>query len=463
MISFQRVSIQSIDDSLLTHQHEIRLSEKLFKTWKLNLHQVIPVVCGNKKVDVECMPLDQNDELILQCSSSLLQELNLPEKLLSLHLSYHKELLQFQLGPIISVLTLVNQNRTDEPFGTVSKFCEELADYAKMHHLFFYVFSIQQWDNEKPKGYIFEDGQWDEVNVPIPDVIYNRIGSRKVEQSTNMAQLLTECSILNIPYFNEKFLSKWDVYSTLHNYIEIKPHLPTTELYTDEQSLKTMLDAYSLLFLKPDNGSQGKGIYQIGYDEKEDQYFIRYSTLSGKQERIFQSTKVLHSLLSKRIGKRSYLLQEAIPLKKWKDRPLDFRILCCRTLKGEWNVISAVARVSAEEKFVANLAQGGEIVPVDEVLLEWFPTEESKQLKSLLYEIALESSRLLNEESTGEYGEFGVDIGIDEEGFPWIIELNTKPSKNDWTVQEKKKIRPSAKTVIQFAFFLSKFPYTHLR
>ncbi len=461
MLTFQRVHIQSVHDNELSSPYEIRLSEKLFKLFGIDFHQSVEIYCGISTVVCECMPLETNGgEYLLQCSISLLNTLHLPLSGINIHLSYNKKLHQFYLGPIISVLTTESGKEGREKFGPITKFCEEMATYAKKKHIFFYVLPINKWSSAEPKGYIYENDEWLEHTVPIAEVMYNRIGSRKIENSALVQAIFSELINLNIAIFNDHFLDKWEVYQTLLKYEEMQPHLPITSRFDDENSLAFMLTNHSLLFIKPENGSQGKGIYQLELDDNH--FKLRSSSFNGKHERFFHSLKGVYNTLKKRIHKRPYIVQQAIPLKRLNGRSLDFRILCCRTFSGEWRVISAVARVSAEEKFVANIAQGGELHSIDKALDFLFTNNQKKQLKAFLYELSIESVQILSNEIDGDYGEFGVDIGLDEEGFPWIIEINTKPSKNYLPEFNEPTIRPSAKTIIQYGYYLSNFPNRRL-
>ncbi len=75
------------------------------------------------------------------------------------------------------------------------------------------------------------------------------------------------------------------------------------------------------------------------------------------------------------------------------------------------------------------------------------------QQLALMKELAVETSSIIGKRANGLVGELGIDIGIDENGKLWIIEANMKPSKN--FEEHDKKIRPSAKALIEYCTFLS--------
>lgn len=139
-------------------------------------------------------------------------------------------------------------------------------------------------------------------------------------------------------------------------------------------------------------------------------------------------------------------------------RALDFRLLCNRNNQGSWKIASAVARVSGKEQFVSNIARGGELLSVDDVLLPFFNDKKAKELKHFLIELALEVAEIVGQEIHGIYGELGVDLAIDTNGHPWLIEVNTKPSKDLDSERKNLVIRPSARGIIEYASYLANLP-----
>jgi D-alanine-D-alanine ligase-like ATP-grasp enzyme len=55
------------------------------------------------------------------------------------------------------------------------------------------------------------------------------------------------------------------------------------------------------------------------------------------------------------------------------------------------------------------------------------------------------------------YGELGLDIGLDETGHPWLIEVNSKPRKSTQTNFSPKIVRNSFKRPLEYAIFLAGF------
>ncbi|MBU8905429.1 YheC/YheD family endospore coat-associated protein [Desertibacillus haloalkaliphilus] len=453
MLTYYKVTVQSIDDNDFSHSNEIRLSKQLFRLWKVDLHQSLSICFGQHEATIECMPLEQN-ELLLQCSKTLANKLILPDDIFRIGVAFDHEYPCLHLGPVVAILTKVHESEHEPSFGPLSSFCKEMATYANENHVFLYVFSLDQWQEEHIYGCILQNEQWCIQPVPKPSVIYNRIGSRKLEQSDHYQTFFSECTQQHIHIFNDHFLNKWEVHNILTTYDELKPYLPETTLLTNQESLEQMIETYQTVYLKPIHGKEGKGIFRI-QETNNYQFEVDFLTASGPLQRTFSTIDQLYRNLKYRIKKQQFLIQQGLTLTRYKNRSLDFRVLCARDLYGKWRVISLIARASREEMFVANLAQGGEVLRLEDSLHDAFAEETIKQFRSFITELAVNICEILSTEASGLYGEFGIDIGIDENGHPWMIEVNTKPSKNQAPLPAADDIRPSAKSIIHYAYHLA--------
>ncbi|RBW69349.1 YheC/YheD family protein [Bacillus taeanensis] len=445
-----KVHIQPLSDEAFQHPYHIRLPLKLWQQWNLRPREY-RIKCGFQERAIDCLPSKSKEMVEISCT--LANELHLPNETLALHLTFDHTTNHFEIGPIIAVLTTMKTD-LDEPFGTLTSFYQEMARCCMKEHILFYLFSLKHVNNEFIYGYRWQHHKWGASQLPIPHAIYNRIHSRKLESSSSVQAFFQNCEEKEIPYFNNRFLNKWEVHQALLMYEELTPYLPESLLYEKIGDLENMMKKYNSIFAKPINGSLGKRILRI--QKNNGCYSVDYSSNGHEFPNEFQSLHSLKNALSQIIKKRHFLLQQGIPLLHFRKRPVDFRILCNKNQLGEWKVTSGVARVSQEQKFVSNIAQGGEIYSINEVLSEKFNDQTVKSIKRLLLELALEISKRIDQEMTGSFGEFGIDLTIDESGQPWLLEVNSKPSKttND---DQSMTIRPSAKAVINFAKFLSQF------
>jgi glutathione synthase/RimK-type ligase-like ATP-grasp enzyme len=351
----------------------------------------------------------------------------------------------------IAVMTEIFHTDSHVHFGSVHEFCKELAEYSKQRHLTLYVTSLSMYLENERAGYQWINGEWTKTEVPPAKVIYNRIHSRKTELTSLFERLIQKLEDEHVLMFNHRFLHKWEVHEYLRNHPYLHPYLPKTELFTKKQLLDDFLEQFPVVFIKPIYGSQGRHILRI--EKTEGEFRLDYSTFMKDMMQQYPSTSALFAVLRERI-KLASIIQQGIALQTMEGRPVDFRLSCHRIHDSEWRVTSAIARVAHQEQFVANLARGGEIVSIDTVLQQWYERNKAFQQKMLLKEIALETASVLANEADGLYGEFGIDLAIDQENKPWIIEVNTKPSKQTDMAMSNRLIRPSAKAIIDYCLSL---------
>ena len=393
---------------------------------------------------------------IIEISQSVARFLHLPAESVPIHTGFNEKLNRLVIGPIFAVLT-DRAHDGENPFGSLTPFYEELARYCRQNHLVFYVFSVEDVEGNSIVGYRWEKQRWHQKRCPLPDVVYNRIPTRRRETDEAIQSFFSHCRMRAIPYFNERFLSKWEVYLLLQNSDTLAPSLPETVLYRRTSDIEAMIQKHDHLFFKPIHGSLGKRIIQLRNDG--DTYAIRCSTATSEKEQTVSTTTLLSALkiISARMTKNEYIIQQGIETVTYDGKPLDFRILCNKDASGKWKITSVVARLSAEQQFVSNLAQGGLILPLKEALAICFSRDGSHDTKRILMEHSLAYAETVDRETKGIYGEFGIDLAIDNDGKPWLLEINTKPSKSDGTTRSHPFIRPSAKAIVNFALSLSGF------
>jgi glutathione synthase/RimK-type ligase-like ATP-grasp enzyme len=435
------------------------MSEKLRQHLGLPkyLHS-LKIGCGMHTVSCPIVFINE-DRLSLSLSEQIFIDLHLPVHSLSLQgkLIDHKQL---QLGPVVGLLTEINKTAKGVSFGSIHEFCKELSRFCEANGIFFYIFSLSTYNKDQMKGYYLNQNEWNEAIVPYPDVVHNRIHSRKLEYSKQFLHVTTDFIENNVPYFNDRFLNKWEVHQILSASEYLIPYLPKSQLLESKTNLENMLKDTKDLFIKPINGSQGKRIFRVL--EKEDgTYLLDFTTFSGEIKTEYDSFQHLFSALYPRLKREGFLLQETIHLHKYKNRTLDFRFLCHKKDFHQWKVSSAVARVSGDNQFVANLARGGELYQLKDVLSELYGNSDSLHLRKLLAELSLEIVNVICLHTGGVFGEFGIDLALDQEGHPWIIEVNTKPSKSEDALKNG-KIRPSARAIINYCLYLSNFDGHHL-
>lgn len=435
------------------NEHVIYMNSSLMKYLGMQRLEQLHLCIGNRKIKVAVDLKDvEKDHLLL--SEELMTAIPIPvlkHRLLSQYDRHHKSLF---LGPILAVVTEVTESESGMPnFRSIHSFAEELHYTTHIAGGIFYVFHLKDFSTDEIKGWYFDGENWKKGSFVPPNTIYNRIHSRKIEASSFFKKFQTELLIHNIPMFNQNFLSKWEVHQILFDEDFLHPYLPDTSIFRVD-TLHLFLTKYHSIFIKPINGSQGRNIFHLSTNDKK--IVVR---LSAKMENMeFSTIDEFIEWFQSRSNPSTYIIQNAIPLAKYEDRQLDFRVLCHKNYQEQWKITSVVARISAKNQFVSNLARGGELLNPTKPLSLLFGHKTVMGQLPFMKELSLEVANIISQSSHGFIGELGIDMGIDDNGKPWIIEVNSKPSKN--AEEQRSNIRPSAKAIFEYATHLS---FQHLR
>ncbi|MBM6617779.1 YheC/YheD family protein [Bacillus suaedaesalsae] len=448
MIVSEKVKIEK--KQVTSSPREIEMDEVLFYKWSISTSKKYKIQCGDNSVQVTFIPSDIQQSI--RMDESLFRDLQLPPLTHSLHLYLHEGLDIFTLGIFIGLLTEVKETEYGVSFGSVHEFCVELATYCVKNETLFYVFSLKNYHEPNLKGYVWNGESWELHDVPWPHVVHNRIHSRKREQSTEYQQFTLYLKEKHIPFFNDHFLNKWESHQHLVQQDHLLAYLPHTELLLNFSTLDTFLQQHKSVYIKPIHGSQGRKIFRIEDNGKE--YILDYTTFTGDIEKSYETTHDLFIAIRPRL-KGAFIIQQGIPLLRYENRILDFRFLCHLNTSNDWKVTSSVARISSPKEFVSNIARGGEIQKVQSVLRELLDPKQAITVGKVLHELAIEIASSIGQSEEGLFGEFGIDLALDENGKPWIIEVNTKPSKNMDASTPSTTIRPSARSVINYCLYLA--------
>ncbi|MBO9128748.1 YheC/YheD family protein [Bacillus sp. 165] len=449
---FSTTTIKLLPNEKIKKIADIQVSRRLLSYWKVKTNEEITLFFGLTSVPVNITSIDEK-EFVIHCSEALFSHLLLPIKNHSLHCDYLPSENKLILGPIVALLTEIKEQAYPVSFGTLSSFCEEIAHLAQNSGCFFYVTSLPLWNEKQIQGYYYENEKWHKATMPFPHVVHNRIHSRKTEQGIMFQRLQDILSKQGTPYFNTRFLNKWEVYESLQAAPHLQPYVPPTELFRNMKILEESLDLYTVVFVKPVFGSQGRHIFKI--QKHTTQYILEYTSFQDEIQTCYDSSTKLFQSIKQQIKQKPYIVQKGLDLYTFKERPLDFRILCHMNSYNKWKVTSAVARVSSKEQFVSNVALGGEIHKIDDVLRYTFDAKTTQHIKKLLAELALETAKCISLTYEGLFGELGIDMAIDKEGNPWIIEVNSKPSKELLPAASMNSIRPSVKSVLYYCIHIA--------
>ncbi|OXM84258.1 YheC/YheD family protein [Paenibacillus rigui] len=451
-----KVKIQIQNAGLYPDDKIIMLSDALVKKWKIPTQSTLTLRFGSAKHEVRIVPLTQagilriNDSMAAKCGLSHGDSLCIQFKLSTRTL---------QIGPLIGVMiSRVYAGAVDKPFGAITAFSRELTDACKIYGASVFFFTPEECGSgDTLRGWHYA-GKWVKSSFPVPNIIYNRLTARKLENRANVQQFIRHAKNQHqTVMFNEKYLNKTEVFDALRKETGLHIYLPESYLLRNFQMLKSMCTKYSTVFLKPITGSLGKGIIRVKR-QPDNTYVCHFTNLNGARKQTFDSLSAMFSSLSGKIKQQRHQIQQGLNLISIGGRPVDFRALVQRNELGQWGITSIVARIAGNHHFVSNLARGGSLSSVKDALVRSnFPS--GAEGNSKLRRAALAIAKGVETQIPGHFAELGIDLALDTQGRVWLLEVNSKPSKDDNTPLSgnESKIRPSVKQIVQYSRYAAKF------
>lgn len=451
-----KVTLQMQGASIL-QDDQVMLGEAYIKQWKIPANQSLLLRFGASKQPVKVISAPRSDAL--RMSEALMKKLALHQGS-QLRLHYKASTHCLSIGPLIGVMvSRVYPGSSDRPFGAITSFCKELIDACRQLGAFVYFFTPNEISSSSAtiSGWSYSN-LWYKSVFPVPDVVHNRLTSRKLENKPSVQHFMREVkSRYSTSVFNEKFLNKTEVFQALKNDSSLLKYLPESYAFKNYQMLKSMCGKYAVVFLKPVRGSLGKGIIRVSR-QKGGSYVCHFTNVNGATKQSYPNLAKVFFTLSSKMKATRYQIQQGLQLIEIGKRPVDFRVLVQKNAHGKWAITSAVARIAGHHHFVSNLARGGRLSSVKDALPKSDLSAEQRQsIHSKLRRAALDIAQGLERQIPYHFGELGIDLAVDAHGRVWLLEVNSKPSKNDNTPLTDKKIRPSVIQLVQYAKHLSGF------
>lgn len=448
-----KISVQIVSSGILS-EDTIMLGESYLKKWQIPQGQTVQLKFGAWRGDVKVIPVHRYDGM--RISQTLAGRLGLHAPC-TLRMRYRGAARQLVLGPLVGVLVSRDYpNSPDRPFGAITGFCKELVDAARLMGgaVYFLTPAMLGGGASRLDVWVWADG-WRRARAPAPDVVNNRLTTRKLENKTSVQHFFREVkSRFGTKVFNEKFLDKSEVFSALRKQPSLGRYLPESHLLTGFPLLKSMCSRYASVFLKPVRGSLGKGIIKI-VRLPSGGYAAHHATSLGTRRQQFPTLLKLYASISGRLRTGRYLIQQGLNLIEAGGRPIDFRALTQKNGSGEWIVTSIVARIAGGQHFVSNIARGGALSTVKEAIAKSNLAAGRQDAAARLRSAALQIAAGVDEQIPAHFGELGIDLALDVSGRVWLLEVNSKPSKNDNTPLSGTGIRPSVRVMLLYARHLA--------
>ncbi|MBY9080365.1 YheC/YheD family protein [Paenibacillus sp. HN-1] len=366
---------------------------------------------------------------------------------------------EVQLGPLVGVLS-DGPGSPGSPFGSRSGFIKQLLrEGSGMCYIFAFTPKDINWQQERVNGYFLTgSGKFERKTVPLPDVVYNRLPSRRAETSPAINQLRERFIRKRIPFFNWSFFNKSDIYRLLENDSFASRFVPETHSSPPPEMIRDMLDRHHFVYYKPSAGSLGHGIYRLTYLPKRG-YFARYRR-NGKNVLLrFGTFDSLMRLLQSRHGRglQSYVVQQGIRLIEIDGCPIDFRFHMHKNGNNQWVVVGIGAKKAGRGSVTTHLKNGGSLMTPQQALGRVFGARADDVLLQAK-QTAIRLAESLEVQHRHLLGEIGFDLGIDQEENIWMFEANAKPGRSIFRHPSlRAEGKASIQHILEHCLYLSKF------
>ena len=361
-----------------------------------------------------------------------------PDVVAALHLPQYRDLPLtvakggLRLGEVMGILADVKTNgdrvagKQEEVFRHLLQAAEELGMYG-------YVFSplSVNWEDLSAAAYRCEDGKWIKCQVPLPDVVYDQITSRAFEKRKDVAPVRERLQrLLGARYFNPGYFDKWQVHEWLSADPRTASHVPETIRYQTVDQAAEFMYRHADVYMKPVHGSLGIGIMRVRR-KPNGQVLYQLKKKDGSLQQVHVgSVSQFLKTEQRRLSRGQYLIQEALQLMTWQGRPFDIRLVLQKDDAGNWQRTKTFGRIAQTGQITSNLSTGGDALAVRGMLKEILKEDRAvKRVMNELRKIARDVPAVIEQRQSGTIGELGLDLGLDEGGRLWVIEVNAKPWK----------------------------------
>lgn len=271
--------------------------------------------------------------------------------------------------------------------------------------------------------------RWSRKWVPFPHMIFDRC---RIQNTYRFEQLKRfRSKYRHLLFLNRPLRNKWTIYQVLSEVPAFEPYLPKTKLYSSIKEVQRMLKEHELIYLKPINGTGGRGILRLERLKSSKQ--LVYVQGRDQLRRIINPQRMswnqLRAKMSAWNAKGRYLTQQGIALRLASGRVHDYRMLVQKDGTGTWTVTGCAGRVGAAKSITSNLHGGGAAVRMEALLRQWIGDEQKMlQVKEDAERLGVEVAKFL-EQRYGALCELALDLAIDRCGHVWLLEVNPKPAR----------------------------------
>ena len=308
-----------------------------------------------------------------------------------------------------------------KPFGLNRAYA--FAAVAKAEGAELLYFSPGAIDGDRIHGYIYAGGEWARASSRYPDVVYNTAGFDSEKHLEAVEKLQRE-----VPFTSFSVGDKMTVYNNLTRYGKFSDYLIPTETVLSEGHLRSLLEKYADIVLKPSSGRQGLNIHRL------------------------QKGGGIPDPVLRLIAEEEYIVQPTVHCRTKSGEPYDFRLHVQKGRGGEWMPPYIYPRISSDGEIACNISRGGHTRDLSDFLAAEFGAggyDMERYLKVFAMQLAAHLDEIQKDLYGEELDELGIDAGLDKRLY--IYEVNWRPGHPPFINIDLSVVR----NTVRYAIFLA--------
>jgi glutathione synthase/RimK-type ligase-like ATP-grasp enzyme len=317
----------------------------------------------------------------------------------------------------------------------------EIGKELGLEPVFFHPRHVLKGD-KRVQGYFWNGSRLIPRLVSVPRVIHNRVLTGDARARAVISRLSKKRKVFNGLVVRDKR----KVHQMLWKNKHIRQYLPYTVPYSGEV-LERFLDHYRTVYIKPAIGSVGIGVARI------EQHGNEFLFISSKVKKRVTRKQLLY-MVKRWVGQRRFLVQQGIPLARYEGKTFDIRVSVQKDREHQWTISGMVAKVANQKNKLSNLSRGGKAVPLTKAMEQTFAEEEQQEVIERIgraaIAIATEYARHFP-----SLADLGMDMGIDQQGNPYLIEVNVRDQRYSFfKAGEKEMFKQTYRRPMEYALSL---------
>lgn len=312
----------------------------------------------------------------------------------------------------------------------------ELIRLGEQAGVLAYVFSPAgvQWPTRRVYGFRCHTTpgssrvRWRAGVFPLPNVVYNRVPTRIAEGRADVQRTLRRFyNTLDGRVFNPHYLNKSGVARALRGDEDVGRFVPETMLFRSGVPLQKLLQRHRLVYVKSIGGSLGNDVMRVSR-RKGGGWMLRYNAgPSRTRSARFHDWETMRGRIRQLMRGRPFIVQQGIRLARADGRPFDLRLLVQKLPSGQWDFTGGAARAAGFGQITTHVPRGGRRLPMRSALEKAFGEETADRLEGDIASVATRAAASLERKIGRTFVEMSLDVGVDDDGHPWIFEINAKP------------------------------------